>query len=213
MKAEEKITRKQNAWRGQGAGRGRGQSYGRGQTVSNNEEGSNSKASGSVDRADNERGGRSSQRGRGNGRGRGASYKCYRCHKWGHRSFECLEAEKARERGAYVAQPEEAATPPQEAENAPETGEALALHKVLLKPIKEVTKQTQRKALFKTVCKSHGKCCKLIIDSGSTDNLVFIEMVEKLELKCLKHPTLTESHGCKKAISCWWMNSAMWSFK
>lgn len=62
------------------------------------------------------------------------------------------------------------------------------LHKVLLKPIKEVTEQTQRKALFRTFCKSRGKYCKLIIDSGSTDNLVFIEMVEKLELKCLKHP-------------------------
>ena len=33
------------------------------------------------------------------------------------------------------------------------------------------------------------KCCKLIIDSGSTDNLVATEMVEKLGLKCLKHPT------------------------
>ena len=62
------------------------------------------------------------------------------------------------------------------------------LHKVLLKPIKEVIEQTQRKALFRTVCKSRGKCCKLIIDSGSTDNLVSTEMVEKLELKCLKHP-------------------------
>jgi len=67
--------------------------------------------------------------------------------------------------------------------------EALVLNKVLLKPTKETTKQTQRKALFQTMCKSHGKCCKLIIDSGSTDNLVAIEMVEKLGLKRLKHPT------------------------
>eukprot|EP00253_Pinus_taeda_P013169 PITA_13169 len=52
-----------------------------------------------------------------------------------------------------------------------------------------MAEQTQRKALFRTVFKSHGKCCKLIIDSGSTDNLVATEMVEKLGLKRLKHPT------------------------
>jgi len=70
-----------------------------------------------------------------------------------------------------------------------ETGEDLILNKVLLKPAKEVVEQTQRKELFRTVCKSHGKCCKLIIDSGSTDNWVATEMVEKLGLKRLKHPT------------------------
>eukprot|EP00253_Pinus_taeda_P031505 PITA_31505 len=72
----------------------------------------------------------------------------------------------------------------------PKTGESLVLNKVLLKPAKEVVDQTQRKALFRTVCKLHGKCCKLIIDSGSTDNLVATEMVGKLGLKKLKHPTL-----------------------
>eukprot|EP00253_Pinus_taeda_P025066 PITA_25066 len=85
---------------------------------------------------------------------------------------------------------EETTALPQEAENAPETREALVLHKVLLKPVKENTEQTQRKPLFKTICKSRGKCCKLIIDSESTDNLVSTEMVEKLELKRLKHPNL-----------------------
>lgn len=85
------------------------------------------------------RAGRSSQQGRGNNRGRGASYQCYRCHKWGHRSFECSETEQAGHWGAYMAQPEEVTTPPQEAENVLETGEALVLHKVLLKLVKEVT--------------------------------------------------------------------------
>ena len=42
--------------------------------------------------------------------------------------------------------------------------------------------------MFRTICKSHGKCCKLIIDNDNTNNLVSIEMVEKLELKQLKHP-------------------------
>ena len=88
-----------------------------------------------------------------------------------------------------MAQPEEAAAPPQEVENAPETGEALVMHKVLLKPVDESVEQTQWKAMFRTVCKSQGKCYKMIIDSGSTDYLVSIEMVEKLGLKRLKHPS------------------------
>ena len=36
--------------------------------------------------------------------------------------------------------------------------------------------------------KSQGKCCKMVIDSGSTDHLVSTEMVEKLGLKRMKHP-------------------------
>eukprot|EP00253_Pinus_taeda_P020065 PITA_20065 len=188
VKAEEKLNRRQNARRGRGSNRGRGQSYGRGRTASNSEEASSSRTSGTTKKGDGTRGGRSFQRGRGNGCGRGTGYQCYRCHKWGHCSFECPETDSTGQRGAYVAQPEEAAAPPQEAENAPETGEALVLHKVLLKPVDESIEQTQRKALFRKVCKSQGKCCKMIIDSESTDNLVSTEMVEKLGLKRLKHP-------------------------
>lgn len=86
-------------------------------------------------------------------------------------------------------QTDEVEAPPQQVENVPETGEALILNKVLLKPMKEIADPTQKKALFWIVCKSHGKCCKLIIDSGSIDNLVTTKMVEKLGLKRLKHPT------------------------
>eukprot|EP00253_Pinus_taeda_P009239 PITA_09239 len=152
MKAEETITRKQNARRGWGSGRGRGQSYGRGRISSNSEEGSSSKALGTTEKGESSR-------------------------------------EQAVQRGTLVAQPEEAKAPPQEAENVPKTGEASVSNKVLLKPSKETAEQTQRKALLRTVCKSHGKCCKLIIDSGSTDNLVATEMVETLGLKWLKHRT------------------------
>ena len=65
----------------------------------------------------------------------------------------------------YVSQPDVAEASPQEVDNVPEIGEALVLNKVLLKPTKEVADLTQRKALFRTVCKLHGKCCKLITDS------------------------------------------------
>ena len=59
----------------------------------------------------------------------------------------------------------------------PETCEALALNKVLLKPTKEVTEITHQKELFRMVCKSHGKFCKVIIDNRSNDNLVATKMV------------------------------------
>eukprot|EP00253_Pinus_taeda_P035377 PITA_35377 len=163
VKAKEKITIKQNARRGQGTGRGRGRNYGRGRTASNSEEGNSSKAFGTAEKGDITRSGRPYQQGMGN--------------------------DRAGQRGAYVAQPEEAEAPPQEVENVPKIGEALVLNKVLLKPAKETAEQTQRKALFRTVCKSHGKCYKLISDSGSIDNLVAMEMVEKLGLKWLNHPT------------------------
>ena len=63
------------------------------------------------------------------------------------------------------------------------------LKRVLVKTKKQAHEPTQRKSLFRTRCKSQGKCCKTIIDSGSTDNLVSTEMVEKLGLKRMRHPT------------------------
>ena len=63
------------------------------------------------------------------------------------------------------------------------------MNKVLLKQGKEIVEPAQRKNLFMTVCKIQGKSCQLIVDSGSTDNLVSTEVVEKLKLKRTRHPT------------------------
>eukprot|EP00253_Pinus_taeda_P007111 PITA_07111 len=142
-----------------------------------------------------------SRRGCGSNRGRGQSYRrgwttsnneeasSSRTSGTSEKGEGTRETDSTGQQGAYVAQPDEVATPPQEAENARETGEALVLHKLLVKPVDENIEQTQWKALFRKVCKSQGKCCKMIIDSRSTDNLVSVEMVEKLGLKHLKHPT------------------------
>jgi hypothetical protein len=56
------------------------------------------------------------------------------------------------------------------------------MQKVLLMPEKEAENPTQRNKLFRTACKTKDRVCKVIMDSGSTDNLVSTEMVEKLEL-------------------------------
>ena len=37
-----------------------------------------------------------------------------------------------------------------------------------------------RRSLFKTRCKMVGKCCKVIIDSGSSTNLALEKLVTKL---------------------------------
>jgi hypothetical protein len=66
----------------------------------------------------------------------------------------------------------------------------LVMKKVLLKPEPKVEKLVQRNSLFRTSCKTKDRLCKVIIDSGSTNNLVSIEMVEKLELEKTTHLSL-----------------------
>lgn len=70
-----------------------------------------------------------------------------------------------------------------------ELGKSLMIKRILLKPPKKVQELVQRRNLFRTMSKAKGKCCKFIIDNGSTDNLFSIEMVDKLELKISMHPT------------------------
>jgi hypothetical protein len=50
----------------------------------------------------------------------------------------------------------------------------------LLKPEAKVKNLVQRNSLFRRDFKTKDRVCKVIIDSGRTDNLVSIEMVEKL---------------------------------
>jgi hypothetical protein len=61
------------------------------------------------------------------------------------------------------------------------------LRKVLFKPEVEVERPMQRNSIFRTTCKTKYRVCKVIIDSGSIDNLVSTKMVEKLELETTEH--------------------------
>jgi hypothetical protein len=107
--------------------------------------------------------------------------RCYTCGKIGHMSWDCPEG-AARQGNVQITQAENEQRIPDDHVEVPEVGEALLMRRTLLKPNKEIHEPAQRKSLFRTMCKSQGKCCKLIIDNGSTDNLVSIEMVEKLGL-------------------------------
>jgi hypothetical protein len=63
------------------------------------------------------------------------------------------------------------------------------MRKVLLTLEKEVESTVQRTGLFRTACKTKDRVCKVIVDNVSMDNLVSTEMVEKLELETIDHPS------------------------
>jgi hypothetical protein len=69
-----------------------------------------------------------------------------------------------------------------------EGGRSLMMKKVILTPEKEVECSFQRTRIFQTACKTKDRVWKVIVDSGSIDNLVSMEMVEKLELETIDHP-------------------------
>jgi hypothetical protein len=69
-----------------------------------------------------------------------------------------------------------------------EDGISLMMKKVLFKQEPETKNLVQRNNLFRTACKMKDRVCKVIIDSGSTDNLVSTNMLEKLELERNSHP-------------------------
>jgi hypothetical protein len=108
---------------------------------------------------------------------------CYTHGKVGHKSWEFPERNKEGEGEAHISKAQRRKV---EVEGA-EDGTSLMLRKVLLKPKAEVEKPVQRKNLFRTTCKTKDRVCKVIIDSGSTDNLVSTKMVEKLELEKIAH--------------------------
>jgi hypothetical protein len=70
-----------------------------------------------------------------------------------------------------------------------DSGRSLGMHKALLAPEKEVENIAQRSRLFRTACTAKDWKCKVIMDSGSTDNIVSTEMMEKLELETNDHPS------------------------
>jgi hypothetical protein len=91
------------------------------------------------------------------------------CGKTGHMSWECPERKK--KEGGGEAHISEAQKRNVEAEAA-EDGKSLMMRKILLNPEKEVENPVQRNSLFRTSCKTKDRVCKVIIDSGSMDNLV-----------------------------------------
>jgi hypothetical protein len=69
-----------------------------------------------------------------------------------------------------------------------ETSPMFMVRRVCFTPRKAEDKDDQRHNLFHSRCTIGGKVCQLIIDSGSCENVVAEEVVDKLALETEKHP-------------------------
>ena len=103
-------------------------------------------------------------------------------------SWDCPRNKSTGQRNVNVAKDQEELKEETEVNDPREDGEDIMLKRVLVNTKKQVHEPVQRKSLFRTICKSQGKCCKMVIDSGRTNNLVSTKMVEELGLKRMKHP-------------------------
>jgi hypothetical protein len=130
---------------------------------------------------------------RGRGRGRGGVITCFTCGKNGHKSYECPEKKKDIGEAHII----EAQRRDVEAEDA-EGGRSLMMCKVLLTPEKEVESSAQRTRLFRTACKTKDRVCKVIVDSGSTDNLVSTRWWKSWSWRRLIIQAHTEFHGYRR---------------
>lgn len=64
--------------------------------------------------------------------------------------------------------------------------ENLTVKRVLMKePVKE--EPNQRRSLLRINCKMASKLCKVVIDFGSTNNIISDEAVERLKLSRIPH--------------------------
>jgi hypothetical protein len=110
---------------------------------------------------------------------------CFTHGKDGHKAIDYPDRKKDRGE-AHIA---EAQRRDAKAEGA-ESRSSLLMRKFLLTPKKEAQESSaQRTRLFRTACKTKDRKCKVIVDSGSTDNLISTEMVEKIELETTDHPS------------------------
>jgi hypothetical protein len=113
---------------------------------------------------------------RGRGRGRGGEIKCFVCGKIGHKFYECTDRKRDGGGEAHISEVHRRNVE----EKYAESERYLMMRKILLNPEKEVENLVQRNSFFRTACKTKDRVCKVIVDSGSTYNLVSKKIVEKM---------------------------------
>lgn len=125
---------------------------------------------------------------------------CFRCGQQGHLSNECHlrkaiaiidennqddeeDKEQWEEDVAYI---------------EPDDGEQLSciVQRVLLNP--KLDTHPQKHCLFRTRCTINGKVCNVIIDNGSSENIVSQKLVNALNLKVDPHPNPYKVSWIKK---------------
>lgn len=130
--------------------------------------------------------------------------KCFRCGQQGHLSNECPQR-----RTLAVQEEEDGADGCNSEDNEelaylqPDDGDQLScvLQQVLLTPKSE--SHPQRHSLFRTRCTINGRVCQIIIDSGSSKNIVSKKLVTALNLKAKAHPIRIGLAGSKKGEKQW----------
>jgi hypothetical protein len=128
----------------------------------------------------------------------GSGIRCFRCGEQGHRATDCRKP--ANRPGKNLLIDEEVVDENEEVgepvyDDDEEEGmlygdghETLVLRKSLLTPKGDSGDDWLRTNIFHTTCTVADKVCKLIIDSGSCENVVSEEAVQKLQLKTDRHP-------------------------
>ena len=107
----------------------------------------------------------------------------------GHLAYRCPNkpnSSSGKKRVAYTHEDARGAKSSEVDHTESEMGEILMFNMVLIRqPVKDEPKH--RRALFKVQCKILGKVCKVIVDSGSIDNIISKEAVNKLKLTKIPH--------------------------
>ena len=137
-------------------------------------------------------------RGRGYDASRGRPIVCFRCSEEGHQAFEfpnyyMQEPKKGEQPRLNLAQAEDEEEG-DESKVFLDIRENIMIQREMMIPKKEKKQSSDnedswlRTKKFQTRCTSGGKVCKVIVGSGSCENMVNREMVDKLKLYCDKHP-------------------------
>ncbi|KAL8124877.1 hypothetical protein AgCh_012512 [Apium graveolens] len=115
--------------------------------------------------------------------------KCYRCGEPGHKSNQCPRRAQV---GLATHDEDDIYDIPNEVDEDEDEityedeGISLVLRKLLYTPQHEL--YNQKHNIFTTKCTVKDRVCDLIIDSGSSDNIVSSLMVKKLNLPTVNHP-------------------------
>ena len=115
---------------------------------------------------------------------------CFSCGKLGHRQSACPSRTR---RGVLIEEADDDPAPiydeeptEEEEEVYPDNGQLLVLRRSCLAPRSDM-EFPQRKRLFQSRCTINGKVCTFVIDSGSTENVIAADAVQKLDLKDEPH--------------------------
>ncbi|XP_022843219.1 uncharacterized protein LOC111366753 [Olea europaea var. sylvestris] len=127
-----------------------------------------------------------------------SSIKYFRCGEQGHRATDCRKPTGQKNKNLLIEKDmieefEEVGEPVyDEGEDEDvlygDGQETLVVRKSLLTPKGDAGDDWLRTNVFHTICTVADKVCKLIIDSGSCENVVSEEAIEKLQLKMDRHP-------------------------